>query len=319
MVLGNTSNMNSVVYDLHHRRLDPMFLWPVNELSFRNMSLNMPDDEMEPDDAHSRRTGLWSQMIPLTKLFGQVNDLNYSRDCDCEQYCEHCSVTLTLHAKCTSDEIMKVYARDLVVDGRHASSIGTPVIADPEGMGCLIAKLRKDQELRLSCIAKKGIAKEHAKWMPTSAVGFEYDPHNKLHHLDMWFENNTDPEKEWPKSKYAEWEEPAQEGEPFNYDAKPDRFYFEVEAAGSMEPDQIVQSGIRVLQQKIGALLKGLDPRKYGGEEDAADGPRSPDMNMEGGTTPWGDAGYTTPYGGAGGNTAYGGAPGYGTTPYGGW
>jgi DNA-directed RNA polymerase II subunit RPB3 len=33
--------------------------------------------------------------------------------------------------------------------------------------------------------------------MPTSAVGFEYDPHNKLHHLDMWFENNTDPEKEW--------------------------------------------------------------------------------------------------------------------------
>ena len=34
-----------------------------------------------------------------------------------------------------------------------------------------------------------------------------------------------------------------------------------------MEPDQIVQSGIRVLQQKIGGLLKGLDPRKYGGDE----------------------------------------------------
>lgn len=99
-----------------------------------------------------------------------------------------------------------------------------------------------------------------------------------------------------------------------------------------MEPDQIVQSGIRVLQQKIGALLKGLDPRKYGGEEAGADfdGPRSPDMNMEGGTTPWQDGGYTTPYGGGnntayggggGGNTAYGGGPGYGTTPYGqsGW
>lgn len=122
-----------------------------------------------------------------------------------------------------------------------------------------------------------------------------------------------------PKSKYAQWEEPAQEGEPFNYDAKPDRFYFEVEAAGCMEPDQIIQSGIRVLQQKIGALLKGLDPRKYGGEEADVDGPRSPDMNMDGGTTPWQDAGYTTPYGGGGGNTAYGGAPGYSTTPYGGW
>lgn len=91
-----------------------------------------------------------------------------------------------------------------------------------------------------------------------------------------------------------------------------------------MEPDQIIQSGIRVLQQKIGGLLKGLDPRKYGGEEADMEGPRSPDMNMEGGTTPWGDqGGYTTPYGGGnntaygGGGGSYGGAPGYGsTTPY---
>ena len=87
-----------------------------------------------------------------------------------------------------------------------------------------------------------------------------------------------------------------------------------------MEPDQIVQGGIRVLQQKIGALLKGLDPRKYGGEDADMDGPRSPDMNMDGGTTPWQDQGFTTPYGGnmtayGGGNTAYGGAPG---TSYGG-
>ncbi|QPH05814.1 hypothetical protein C2857_003826 [Epichloe festucae Fl1] len=279
------------------------------------------------DEFIAHRLGL----IPLNAK--GVNELNYSRDCDCDQYCEQCSVTLTLHARCTSDEIMKVYARDLVVDGRHATQVGSPVIMDPEGMGCLIAKLRKDQELKLTCIAKKGIAKEHAKWMPTSAVGFEYDPHNKLHHLDMWFENNTDPEKEWPKSKYAEWEDPPQEGEPFNYDAVPDRFYFEVETSGSMEPDQIVQGGIRALQQKIGALLKGLDPKKYGGEEAADfDGPRSPDMNMEGGgTTPWQDGGYTTPYGGnmtsyggnnttygGGNNTAYGGGSGaYGTTPYG--
>lgn len=143
------------------------------------------------DEFIAHRLGL----VPLDSK--GVNELNYSRDCDCEQYCEQCSVTLTLHAKCTSDQIMKVYARDLVADGRHASSVGSPVITDPEGLGCLIAKLRKDQELKLTCVAKKGIAKEHAKWMPTSAVGFEYDPHNKLHHLDMWYENNTDPVKEW--------------------------------------------------------------------------------------------------------------------------
>lgn len=87
-----------------------------------------------------------------------------------------------------------------------------------------------------------------------------------------------------------------------------------------MPPDLIVQNGISTLQQKIGALLKGLDPRKYGGDEpDGFDGPRSPDMNADGGTTPaqWGDTGYTTPYGNqstwGGGQTAYGSS----TTPYG--
>ena len=95
-----------------------------------------------------------------------------------------------------------------------------------------------------------------------------------------------------------------------------------------MEPDQIVQNGIRTLQQKIGGLLKGLDPRKYGGDEADFDGPRSPDMNMDGGTTPWQDPGFATPYGGGGGTaygggmtaygqggqTAYGGVPSYGTS-----
>ncbi len=126
-----------------------------------------------------------------------------------------------------------------------------------------------------------------------------------------------------PKSKYAQWEEPLQEGEPFDYDAVPNRFYFEVEASGTMEPDLIIQGGIRVLQQKIGGLLKGLDPRKYGGDDTDMDGPRSPDMNMDGGTTPWQDGGYTTPYGNntayGGGNTAYGGGTSYGgsATAYG--
>ena len=142
------------------------------------------------DEFIAHRLGL----IPLNSK--NVDDVVYSRDCDCEQYCELCSVTLTLHARCTGDEIMKVYARDLVVDPMRPNQwVGTPVITDPEGLGTVICKLRKDQELRMKCIAKKGIAKEHAKWAPTAAVGFEYDPHNKLRHLDLWYEE--DPVKEW--------------------------------------------------------------------------------------------------------------------------
>ncbi|KAI0181490.1 insert subdomain of RNA polymerase alpha subunit [Hypoxylon sp. FL1284] len=259
------------------------------------------------DEFISHRLGL----IPLDSR--EIDQLNYSRDCDCDDHCGRCSVTLTLHAKCTSDEVMKVYARDLIVGyDRPNSHIGNPVITDPDRLGSLICKLRKDQEIKLTCIAKKGIAKEHAKWSPTAAIGFEYDPHNKLHHLDLWYEQ--DPEKEWPKSKYAELEEPPTEGQVFDYDAVPSKFYFDVEGVGSIESDAIVLEGVKELQKKLAGLIHGLGENDGMGGE--LSGPRSP-----GGDAPaWQDQGYTTPYGNAGGASAWGGggaATAYGTTPYG--
>ncbi|KFY89462.1 hypothetical protein V500_05660 [Pseudogymnoascus sp. VKM F-4518 (FW-2643)] len=266
------------------------------------------------DEFLAHRLGL----IPLNSK--NIADVNYSRDCECEQYCEQCSVTLFLNAKCDSDEIMKVYARDLVVDSLKANAwVGIPIFTDEAGYGPVICKLRKGQELKMKCIAKKGIAKEHAKWAPTAAVGFEYDPHNKLRHMDLWFEE--DPAKEWPKSKYADWEEPAQEGEPFDYDAVPGSFYFELESAGNLEPDAVVQEGIKVLQQKLATIIAGLSDG--GGVENGMNGgdsfaPRSPEF--AGGNAGWGDAGYTTPYGNGGNASAWGGqgaATPYGATPYG--
>ena len=233
---------------------------------------------------------------------------------------------------------MKVYARDLVISSVTPNDeIGRPVIGDLEGLGAVIAKLRQGQELRMKCIAKKGIAKEHAKWAPTSAVGFEYDPHNKLRHLDLWYEE--DPIKEWydeshpiisesnlltpftrPKSKNAAWEEAPLEGAAFNYNAQPEVFYFEVESIGNLEPDAVIQQGIKVMQQKLAAVIQELagDEGRGGGGEEYE--PRSP-TGMNGGTG--GDyameGGYTTPYGNGGGASAWGGGgqTPYGATPYG--
>jgi DNA-directed RNA polymerase II subunit RPB3 len=143
-----------------------------------------------PDEFICHRLGL----IPLNSK--NCVDIQSSRDCDCDGYCELCSVVLTLNAKCTGNEIMKVFARDLVVsDGRPNEEIGTPVITDPEGQGSVIVKLRRGQSINMRCIAKKGIAKEHAKWAPSAAIGFEYDPNNKLRHIDYWYEE--DAKKEW--------------------------------------------------------------------------------------------------------------------------
>lgn len=271
------------------------------------------------DEFIAHRLGL----IPLNSR--QIEDVLYTRDCDCDQYCENCSVTIMMNAKCSkdNDDVVKVYARDLVVsEPRPNEWVGNPVITDEAGQGSVICKLRKGQEVIMKCIAKKGIAKEHAKWAPTSAVGFEYDPHNKLKHLDFWYEE--DPVKEWPKSKNAEWEEMPQDGEPFDYNATPSQFFFELESVGNLEPDSVVQQGIKVMQQKLAAVLQELagDDSRPGEADGDGFGGQSPDGMPQGGE--YGvDQGYTTPYvnGGATSTWAGGGATPYGATPYGqnGW
>lgn len=280
-----------------------------------------------PDEFIAHRLGL----IPLCSK--NIEDMLEARDCECDGYCEQCSVILTLHARCTGDDIMRVYARDLVVDQQRANQyLGNPVITDPEGLGTVICKLRKEQEVRMRCIARKGIAKEHAKWAPTSAVGFEYDPHNKLRHMDLWYEE--DPEKEWLKSPNARWEEPPQESEPFDYDALPTRFYVEVESIGALEPDAIVHSAIKVMQMKLAIVLTDLtadDSSAVAANNYDDVGADGLDVDVNGGGGGYGGGfggvgdgggfGSGDVGGGIGGfgvsNTPFGGAGGGGTTPYG--
>ncbi|OJJ47185.1 hypothetical protein ASPZODRAFT_132146 [Penicilliopsis zonata CBS 506.65] len=263
-----------------------------------------------PDEFLAHRLGL----IPLNSK-NCDQDVQYTRDCDCENHCARCSVTLTLHARCTGEDIMRVYARDLAVSGERANEwVGSPVVGDANGTGPLICKLRRGQEVKMTCIAKKGIAKEHAKWAPTAAVGFEYDPHNKLRHVDYWYEE--DPIKEWPVSQNAAWEAAPAPDESFDYDAVPNKFYIDVESIGNLEPDTIIQQGIVVLQRKLATVISSLtetgegDRNGMGGAEDEdMMGMRSPDA-------------YEPPEGIDGGFTAYanGGQSAWGasaTTPYG--
>ncbi|KAI7677851.1 insert subdomain of RNA polymerase alpha subunit, partial [Hortaea werneckii] len=171
------------------------------------------------DEFLAHRLGL----IPLSTR--GVEEMFYARDCDCDEYCDNCTVMLQLHAvNRNSEEHVKVFAKDLIpelvgggpvedprfgragMNGMGTGSAedlparGAPIILDSKGQGSLICQLRRGQELKVRCIARKGIAKEHAKWAPTAAIGFEYDPHNKLRHTTLWHEG-TDPKSEWPESK----------------------------------------------------------------------------------------------------------------------
>lgn len=212
-------------------------------------------------------------MVPLLSM-DAAKVLVDQRDCVCEDGCDRCSVELTIDAMCTSDRgSMIVTSNDLVrsntivnpysdvdmfgpVMPRHPN-FGKPVgQGDPNSSGVVIVQMRKGQHFKARCIARKGFAKEHAKWSPVSAIGFEYDPHNVLRHTTLWYE--LDAKKEWPESRNAREEEPPAEGAPFDPNRRASRFYFDVESVGSLHPAEIVETALSLLEYKTAQIVQEL-------------------------------------------------------------
>lgn len=109
---------------------------------------------------------------------------------------------------------------------------------------------------------------------------------------------------------------PANPDEPFDYNAVPTRFFYDVETVGGLDPDQIVTKGINVLQTKLAGIIHELSGGT-GGPDGGDFGAQSPTLNgagyggVDGGYTPAGG------YGGASSYAAQGAATPYGATPYG--
>jgi len=127
----------------------------------------------------------------------------------------------------------------------------------------------------------------------------------------------------------AREEEAPREDEPFDFNAKPSKFYFDVETDGSLGAQEVVMKGIAELQKKLAALIWALRRARSGENEMdmPARGDPAPVATAAagawgagaGGSGGWGEASSST--GGAGGGGGWGGgaSPSRGATNTGAW
>ncbi|EGD78987.1 DNA-directed RNA polymerase II subunit RPB3 [Salpingoeca rosetta] len=206
------------------------------------------------DEFIAHRLGL----IPLTSE--RAAHFNYMRDCTCDAGCPNCVVKLELHVACRDAHQMEVTTEHLrsTLDGPDTSVVPVATAAERrdqsiQGNHIVICKIRQGQELKLTCYARKGVGKEHAKWIPTAAVAYEYDPDNALRHT--FYEH---PEM-WPRSEYSQLTDDDKHEADYDPDGTADTFYMTVESTGAMPPEKICQSALESLFTKLVDLDNALE------------------------------------------------------------
>eukprot|EP01134_Creolimax_fragrantissima_P004465 CFRG4465T1 len=204
------------------------------------------------DEFIAHRLGL----IPIRS--DECHKLEYTRDCACDDYCDRCSAIFILDVICREDGVQNVTTKDLVSENPDFVPVsqrgGENEYDDSEDI--LLVKLRQGQGIKIKCIAKKSTGKEHAKWSPCAAVGFEYDPDNALRHTLLEF-----PE-DWPKSMYSE----NGQGDnglkmveaPHDFNFPLDTFYFNAEGTGSLPAHDIPLLAVKELKNKLENLSREL-------------------------------------------------------------
>ena len=225
------------------------------------------------DEFIAHRLGL----IPL--ISSDVHRYEYSRKCNCNEPCESCSVQFYLKVKCEADsmEVTTNHIRPVNKDSSVVPLKCNEKDTDP----IIIAKLKKNQELDMHLIAKKGIGKEHSKWSPVCSVIMQHEPEieflDKANVVDKLSVNqkkeiaNSCPTKVFrfdANRKTVEIENPlnctyceecVNKIESFGLDRhktikigpKKDRFLFKVESTGSLKAEQIVMDAFKELKLKI--------------------------------------------------------------------
>jgi len=138
----------------------------------------------------------------ITETMSSERDIQrrfrFTRNCDCEEYCEWCAVKLSLSVSFNErarhrpdrerDLPLLVTSLDLRSEDPDVAPVNFateaerreathPATGEPIETGIAIVKLARGQSIKFTAIAKLGIGKEHAKWSPVSKCVFRPQAH----------------------------------------------------------------------------------------------------------------------------------------------
>lgn len=122
---------------------------------------------------------------------GVGRGFNEYKDCTCFDGCAYCTVEFELDVANEEDKVLNVTHFDMKETKKYVredwseekevkcAPFRDPLLTEEENgkeNGVIIAKLKKDQHLRMICQARKGIPKYHSKWMAPATALYQYQP-----------------------------------------------------------------------------------------------------------------------------------------------
>jgi DNA-directed RNA polymerase subunit D len=205
------------------------------------------------DETIAHRLGL----VPLKT---DLDSYNLPEDCKCQSEfgCNLCRVTLTLDVE-AKEGTRSVYSGELVSENKEVTPVSDTIP---------IAKLAKEQKLRLEAYARLGKGKNHAKWQPVSMCAYKYFPKIQISskHCDSCgkcvdicprkvlaktgdkievkdlvactlCQDCVEACSQDPKAIQVGWEE--------------NTFIFSLESSGALKPDRILEEAVRILDRQL--------------------------------------------------------------------
>lgn len=204
------------------------------------------------DEVLAHRLGL----IPLKT---DLESMVLHNECDCEDHCPRCSVSLLLNEKGPK----VVYSGDLTSQDPKIVPVHDTIP---------LLKLREDEEVELEAIAQLGIGLEHAKWQPTTSSAYKNYP---LITIDTEkCEVCAKCAEECPRGvlKFDEKEnkilvvDPEEcnmcrtcvkdcEAEAISLEGQEDKFIFKIETDGSLRPEEVIKAACDILAGKSDKII----------------------------------------------------------------